>query len=309
MRFSSGKIKNRFSGISISLSLLLVCFVSLATNASAKDGSASPPGESTLELKPKWEFGIGGGYVEGFDYPASDNPNPFGGLLPYLIYRSEKFRFNGRGVSAIAMERSRFKLDVSMAASLNADAEGNELRTGMPDLDYLFEIGPQLVIRLIDTDNHSNRTLLNWSNRFRAVVSTDFGSVKGRGWVAQSQFQWRRERLFSNKLDIFATLSFTWAGEKLQDYFYEVDQEFQTATRPAYDANSGFLSTTLLTGVGIRPHPNLRVFLALNTGYFGGAANEDSPLFETRSTTGAAIGFVWNLRKSKEMVSVLDDEQ
>jgi len=267
--------------------------------------SADIPG---LERKPRWEAGIGGGYVEGYDYPSSAQKNYFGGLLPFAIYRSEKLRFNGRGISAIALEDSRFKLDVSMAISLDADSEGNALREGMPDLDFLFELGPQLVIRLIDKKSEFGRTRLNWSNRYRAVVSTDFSSLKSRGWVFQSQFQWRREKMFNNRIDLFATLSFTWAGEKLHDYFYQVNPDQATSVRPVYDAGDGYLSTTLFAGFGIQPLPDLRVFAGISQGNFKNNANRNSPLFETDNSTGFALGFVWKTARSKDTVLVLNDE-
>lgn len=261
-----------------------------------------------LERKPRWEAGLGGGYIEGFDYPASAQNNYFGGLLPFVVYRSEKLRFTGRGISAIALEDSRFKLDVSMAVSLNADSEGNTLRAGMPDLDYLFELGPQLVMRVIDSRSESGRTRLNWSNRLRGVVSTDFGSLNGRGWVLQSQFQWRRENLFRNKLDLFATLSFTWASENLQDYFYQVGADQTTSFRPAYDASGGYLSTTLFAGFGWSPVQDIRLFVGINQGHFGNSANKESPLFETDASTGIALGLVWTIAKSPDTVLVLNDE-
>ena len=284
--------------------VLLLAVSSIAT-AKTEPRSDTPP---VFERKPRWEAGLGGGYIEGFDYPASRQSNYFGGLLPYAIYRSERIRFTGRGLSAIAVEDSRFKLDVSMAVSLSADSEGNALRAGMPDLDYLFELGPQLVTRLINTKTDNATTRLNWSNRIRTVVSTDFSSVKSRGWVFQSQLQWRREKLFSNRIDLFATLSFTWASEKLQDYFYEVDQNQVTSFRPEYDAKAGYLGTTLFAGVGLRPLPDWRLFVGVNHGHFGNSANKNSPLYETDSSTGIAIGLVWTILKSDDTILVLDDE-
>ena len=197
-----------------------------------------------LESKPRWELGVGGAYVDGFDYPASNNPNRRGLALPFVVYRSSRVRFAGRGVSAVAIERDNIKLDFSLAGSLNAESEGNPLRENMPDLDFLLEIGPQLIWRLVDRPYNEGRIKLSWSNRLRAVFSTDFRSLDSRGWVLQSQVQWVHRRLFSPKLDAVAFANVTWAGEKLHDYFYQVDNEFATATRPRYNAGGGYLGIT-----------------------------------------------------------------
>lgn len=261
-----------------------------------------------LEAKPRWEFGVGGAYIDGFDYPASANPNRAGIVLPYAIYRSPRMRFAGRGLSAIALEKTNLKLDVSLAASLNADSEGNPLRESMPDLDFLFEFGPQLIWRLVDRSFSAGRLKLDWRNRARAVLSTDFNSVDSRGWVAQTHVQVALRKLYTSKLDLIGFANLTWATEKLHDYFYQVGAEFETPLRPRYDAQSGYLGATLFLGAAFQLHPRVRLFGGVQVGHYAGSANEDSPLFEDSSTAGAAVGFAWAGYKSKETVLVLEED-
>jgi hypothetical protein len=103
-----------------------------------------------------------------------------------------------------------------------------------------------------------------------------------------------------------ARVSSTWAEDRLHEYFYEVEPRFATADRPAFDASGGYLGTNVFIGTAFKPVPNLNVFAGIQQGLYGGAANEDSPLFETRRATGFALGFTWTIKKSAELVSIVD---
>ncbi len=260
----------------------------------------------TLERKPVWEAGVAGGFIDGFDYPASLDPNVVQLALPFFIYRSPLFRFGGRGgASAVALEQPRVKLDLSIGGSLNAESEGNRVREGLPDLDTLLEIGPGLVVRVFDKQwASSGRTLITWDSELRGVISTDFRSVDTQGLVASTGLRFRQRNIFGLPVDVLAKLAITAGTEQLQDYFYQVDTEFATASREPFDAKAGYLETTLFLGAAIRPFPSLRIFAGAATGFFGGAANADSPLHETNNTTGFALGIVWTVFKSKRFIDV-----
>jgi len=101
-------------------------------------------------------------------------------------------------------------------------------------------------------------------------------------------------------------LDVTFASEKLHDYFYEVDAEFVTAARPLFDASAGYLETTLFTGVAYRPMASVRIFTGVIQGFFDGASNQRSPLFEVTRQTRLALGIVWTIRSSEQMIDVID---
>ncbi len=263
-----------------------------------------------LQGKPKWEFGVGAGYFEGFDYPGSldSNRRRFG--LPFFIYRSKRFRFGGGGLSAVAIEEPRLKLDWSLSASLNASSEGNSARSGMEDLDFLIEIGPQLVWRAVDVTGPSGvEYRLDWNTKVRGVMSTDFGSAKDRGLVFETALA-ARVRNFAGQhwVSLIGGLSARAATERLNDYFYEVPDEFVTATRPAYDAQSGLIDVRATAGVALNLPKRVRVFIAATTGFYQSSANRESPLHRAVSTTSAAVGVVWTIAQSEERVGVLETQ-
>ncbi len=76
-------------------------------NTAGQGKPGNLPGRFILDSKPRWELGVGGGYFEGFDYPASRDPNRAAIVLPYLVFRSAIFRVGGGGVNAIAVENPR----------------------------------------------------------------------------------------------------------------------------------------------------------------------------------------------------------
>jgi hypothetical protein len=299
---------------------VLVIFCLMVTQFAADAAAAEPntagqgkpgnlPGRFILDTKPRWELGVGGGYFEGFDYPASRDPNRAAIVLPYLIFRSAIFRVGGGGVNAIAVENPRVKLDLSVGGSLNSNSAGNHARESMPGLDFLLEIGPQLVVRLIDyRASGIGRTQLSWNARVRAVAATDLRGIHAQGWVFASGFMLAQRRLFGHPVDLLANLKVTFADERLQDYFYAVPIQFETPVRTRFDARGGYLGTNLFAGISVSPWPRLRLFAGVTTGLYGGAANQDSPLFETSSSTGVVMGFALRLYKSSATVSVLETE-
>ena len=107
-------------------------------------------------------------------------------------------------------------------------------------------------------------------------------------------------------MSLISALDVTFADERLQDYFYEVDSEFVTATRPAFNAQGGYLETGLLVAMAIQPTPRVRVFLGVSQEYYDSAANQNSPLFETTEQTRYVFGFIWTLKTSEKMVDVIE---
>lgn len=260
-----------------------------------------------IKQRPRWEVGVGAGFFRGYDYPASNDQNRRMIALPFFIYRTRSIRFGGGGIRAVAIENPRVKLDLSVGGSLNASSSGDGVREGMPDLDFLFEIGPQLEVRLLDeVIDERSRLQSRFTSELRAVFVTDFKSVDQQGLVAEAGFDINLRNVRGTGIDVGAGISLTYANEKLQDYFYEVQPEFVTAERAAFDAKGGYLETKVSVGLGVRPRHNVAIFLGAFTGLYKGAENEDSPLFETDTQTGFALGVVWTIKRSRSMVEIVE---
>ncbi len=296
-------------GLFIAVSIIAASGIAHANNDVSND-VGKVDNEFRLEKKPQWEAGLAGGYVNGFDYPASRDPNVAQIVLPFFIYRSPLFRLGARGgVSAVAVEEPRLKVDLSFGGALNAESEGNSAREGLPDLDVLFEFGPRLSYRILNRYwSNGSRTELSWESKLRAVVSTDFESANARGWIALTGLRFAQRDVLGGTFDFIANLEVTAASQRFQDYLYQVDAAFATADRPVFDAKGGYLETNLFAGAAVRPVKNVRMFAGVAFGFFGGAANARSTLHETNSSTGFALGMLWTPFKSKRTISVNETE-
>jgi outer membrane protein len=127
-----------------SLSAIAVFAFLLGVQAQAQDSDST--GAPT---KPLWELGVAAGGMYSPDYPAADKNSLHGLALPYVIYRGDLLRLGRDSIAkGVFIDNEYVELNVSLAASFNVNSNDNNARRGMPDLDYLGEIGPQLKIKL-----------------------------------------------------------------------------------------------------------------------------------------------------------------
>lgn len=281
------------------------------TSESTGSATQTSGGESSLTAKmvekPQWEFGLAAAGLRVPAYPGSSVENQRGFLVPWFIYRGDKVRFQDGGLKVIALQNQRVTIDVSISGSLNADSDDTPLREGMPDLDYLLELGPKADVRLWEKEHEDDqRSRLNWSTALRLAVSTDFSSLASRGPVLGSRLNYRRQGMNGGATSFSATLQGLWMGEEMMDYIYAVDPQFVTPDRPAFDAKAGYLGSSLSFGVGHRFNKNVRGFIGVNFALHDGAKNIDSPLFETETNTGIYGGVTWRLKQSASTIKVFE---
>lgn len=262
----------------------------------------------TLSL---WELGVGGGAFYNPKYPASSEGRVFGLVLPFVVYRGETFRIgDGGGARAIIIENETFEIDFSFGAALPSDSEDNSARVGMPELDFLGEIGPQMIFMLGKYDFDKNakgenigknigKGRLDFRLQARAVFSTDFSKIEGRGFIFEPQISYQHRGFKHEETAFNISFGAVFATEQTHDYFYEVAPEFATAARPAYDAKAGYLGSELSLGVSFKVSENIRAFIGGSAQFHSLAANKDSPLFEKEVTYSFGTAFVWRFYKSE----------
>lgn len=276
--------------------IMLIIIVFSFKSAFGDDGEIT----SLNNARPLWEAGVGGFAGSLPDYPAAGQ-NTFHALaLPYLVYRGEFLRVGGeenRGaVSGRFINNDRFELDISLSAAFPVDSSNNSARRNMPDLDFLFGIGPQLIFKLV---NEPDSRKLDINLQLRSVYSTDFSSINHRGYVFNPKLNYTQEHLTDLDLKLFTSMGPIFATEKLMDYFYKVDNEYVTPSRRAYDADAGYLGTNLTLGVSKRFDKRLRLILGTQLGMHHGATNDDSPLFREKLNLSVFAAFAWSFKQSE----------
>ena len=278
---------------------LLICL--LPRVASPIHAAESAP---VMQEKPLWELGLGAGALLQPQYPSSSETQTRGLGLPYVVYRGDVLRIgDGQSARAVAAENSLYEISLSFAAAFDSDSEGNQRRQGMPDLDFVFEIGPQIMFKLGNysfTDN--SRSELQLLLQTRAAFSTDFGAIEHRGYVFEPMLRYKHYGLFAPEFDGIISVRPVWATRDLHAYFFDVDPQYTDINRRAYQATSGYFGTGVNFSGTWHLNERARIFLSLQTTFHSGAANHSSPLFEDNFTAGLGVGFIWSFLKSKRTV-------
>lgn len=257
------------------------------------------------DLRPVWEVGAFAAVFNTPEYPAAGQNNSNIIAAPYVIYRGEVLRIGDGSIArAVAVDKSWYELDVSLAASFGANSEDNQAREGMPDLDFMFEIGPQLKMRVSQFEfaEHGKAELF-FNLQARAAFSTDFSGIEHRGYVLQPQLAYRQRGWLSEKTALSIRISPSWASEDLHDYFYQVDSDFVTPERALFDAKGGYMGTNLGLSMSFEATEDIRVFVGGSMNLHSSAKNISSPLFEDKSTYSIGVGMVWRLWQSEQTVA------
>ncbi len=247
--------------------------------------------------KPLFELGVvvGGAYLP--DYPAAAQRHLNGIALPYFAFRGKIFRSDEKGLLRSRLVKTdRLEFDISLDGAFASDSDKNDARRGMPDLDWLGEVGPRLQWTVARAA-HSAKVDLELA--VRAAFSTDLSRIESRGYVFEPEIAYQHENFLQQNLEVKWSLGAVFATEDLMDYFYEVEPRFVSAARPTFDAKSGYLGTRSQLSLVKELGPRFSLLTAFRLDYLGGAENEDSPLFKNEVTFGAGAALVWSFYQSK----------
>ncbi|MEN6622622.1 MAG: MipA/OmpV family protein, partial [Smithella sp.] len=267
--------------------ILLVIFVAKNTNA---------------DEKPLWEAGIGGALLLLPDYRGSDEYRLYALPYPYFVYRGDKLKVDERRISGRFFKTDRVLLDFSLYGSVPVKSSNNTARTGMPDLDPTFEIGPALRIFLIK--NKKEKLSLNLP--VRALFSTDFSSLSREGWIFSPRLELEEKDIFRTGLKLGISAGPMFTDSSYNTYFYNVEPFYAIASRPAYSAGGGYGGSTLTVGLS-KEYKQFVFNVFASADFLQGAVFEDSPLVKRKTSFMSGFNLSWIFAKSaKTVVSDID---
>jgi outer membrane protein len=233
-------------------------------------------------------------------YPSSADQNLTLLPLPVPIYRGKFLRL-GEDLEDLAsgriLERDRLKFSIGLSASFPEDSDELSTRTGMPDLDFLVEAGPEVKFRLRG-DEDADREL-NVSLQVRATVTLDGLDIKGRGAIINPEFEYLARDILGPQTELRFRVSSVWASDDYMDYFYGVAPEFVTPGRSGFDARAGYLNTEFLVGLNHKFTDRLEFRGSLRLWVNKGAANDSSPLYQRDYDRGLRLALFWTAWESK----------
>ena len=277
--------------------------IAIAQNRTPNDGlsaarTTSAPVTITDIDEPLWELNFAGFGRYGPSYPASTDSQTNVVPLPFPIYRGKILRIGDetdKPVRTRIFRRDRVKLDLDFGLNFPVDSDDIDARTGMPDLDLLAEVGPELELQFREPVLGGNAFL---AFQARGAISLDGVSPDWRGLIYSVEFKHNRP-LWNEKTELLTRLTPELASQDYMDFFYGVDAIYATPNRPAYRAKSGYLGTRLSFVLRHKINAKVQFLTGLSLGFYGGAANDKSPLFTKETTNSVYAGVLWKFWESK----------
>ena len=270
----------------------------LATHATAQTAPQAPEMSASPAPKPLWEVGGAVFAASQPAYPGAATRTSRALALPFVIYRGEFLRAEQNNVGLRAIKTPRYELDVGFAGSLGSNSKDVPARLGMQDLGSLIEFGPRLKINIGEVTNGRSslwvelpvRGVFDLSNSFanRGVnfePQLSFAVPLPGGWVGGG------------------SVATSFGSQKFADTFYGVTNAQATATRPAYTAKSGLITTRATLAASKRVTQDLRVLGFARLDSVGGSANRSSALVEKTNGLSVGLGLTYTLGRSSSMVN------
>jgi len=266
-----------------------------ATTEKALDGSVPAETDDPGAL---WEWRIAAFGRWGASYPGSKETQVNVVPLPIPVYRGRFLRLfedSENPIRGKVFERDRIKLDMDIDLTFGADSEDIDARTGMPDLDLLVQVGPELDLQFARQEYLEGR----WHLALQARAATSLDGLKPtwRGLTFSSEFRYIAQ--LSERDEFKFRVTPTFATKEYMEYYYQVDPEFATPERSAYQAKSGYLGTDFTWNLSRDFNEKLSVWAGVRVSLYTGASNKNSPLFTDELTPGVYAAFMYKFWESK----------
>ena len=270
---------------------LLACLLCLPTLANA-------------DALPLWEIGVGGGALRIPDYRGAQNarnyPYPF--AIPF--YRGKYLRSDEDGVRGEVLMSERIKFDFSLDGNVPVKSSQVAVRQGMPDLAPSFQIGPALNIKLWHSAKEASSLIAFLP--MRLAIAVDLPQLEHIGYTFSPRLNYNQKlELMGGNWHLGIGVGLEYGSESFHDYYYRVDPQYATASRPAYDAAGGFAGYRSVVTC-YRRFSNVWFSIYGRYDRIDNAVFEHSPLAPRKD--GTTVGFLatWILFHSDTMVDERD---
>jgi MipA family protein len=250
-----------------------------------------------------WEVGVVGGELYLPDYPAAGEKHAKWIAAPYVVYRGKILRADREGARARIVRGRWADVEMSFSGSFATHSQDNVARQGMPDLDYMIEMGPRASLLLYEWGDplnfQSSAGTLRLYVPVRAVFSSDLSNFKPRGFTYSPALYTQAEPFLRPGWIGLLVLTGRFGNRTYASYFYDVAPEFARPDRQAYDARAGYVGSDVFAGVVIPIGKRWRIFTGGQFYYDEGSANISSPLFQRRSDFSVGLGISYAFFRSK----------
>jgi len=250
--------------------------------------------------QPLWEFGLGIGALGFEDYRGSATTHVYPVPVPYLLYNGTFLKADRQGVRGLLLNQDYVEL--SLSANITTPVRNDRVRSGMPELESTFELGPSVNVHLVRSPDAHIKLDLQLPLRSAFTVE----SPKFIGWTFTPRFNLDiADPLGKPGWNFGVLIGPLFADRRYNDYFYSVAPQFATLTRPAYQATGGYAGTQSVIALSKR-FPKYWVGGYMRYDTLSHATFEPSPLVQRDSYWSAGIGIAWMIGKSSRTVNVAE---
>ena len=279
--------------------LLVIVLALPAVLRAQEPAPAEPPADAAGKIPPLWEMRLAVFGRYGPSYRGSEN-NQFNLIpLPLPVYRGRFFRLGEDSENPIRgriFRTDRVKLDFDFDLNFPVRSEDVDARTGMPDLDFLLEVGPELELQFTREPKFGG----NWFLALQARPAFSFDGLDPtyRGVSFSTEFKYKVK--FAEGRDALLTrITPTWGTSKYAGFFYDVQPEFATPERAEYESSGGYLGTDLTFSWINTINKDWEFVVGTRLSFNQGAKNRDSDLFTKDTGVAVYAAFTWKFWESE----------
>ncbi|MBL4759751.1 MAG: MipA/OmpV family protein [Mariprofundaceae bacterium] len=245
---------------------------------------------------PLWEMGLAAGVFSIPHYVGSDQRYTLPLAAPYIVYRGDIIRADSDGLRGRLFDKNGISLDLDFSFGLPVKSS-NRARQGMPDINLVGQVGPQINVLLEDNNQGSLSIHLPW--RFAMDTSPLY-----LGWVIEPSVRYKRYDLLPelHKMTLRIEAGLLYASQHYNHTYYGVDPIYATANRPTYQAKQGMHSYFADTSLHYNIDNNLSIAAVVRMRSLAGSVNRNSPLIRQNYYFSAGIAMVWSFVFSDETV-------
>lgn len=238
------------------------------------------------ELEYHRVFGIGSGFGFIPNYPSSKRTDFHYMFFPFYEGKVLKMDQN-EGVRNEILANDHWNIGINYVFNFPVISANNEERTGMPDLNWLVQVGPQFKYHFLRKD----RWLFSLFGTIQANVETTFTNTwKLHGVLFNPGVRIKYD--FKEAGELQFRYEFNLSSSEYQQYYYGVAQEYATATRPQYTGQAGWQS--LIVGfIYSYSWGNWVAFVSPNYYHYGLGAHQKSPLHSVDENFAMIFGLTY----------------
>lgn len=248
------------------------------------------------QSKVKLEVGIGAFAMHLPQYLGSDQTDSYVVPLPYIYYLDDDVKIDRNQFTAKLWQENHFYLDISASGGVKVNSEDNAARTDMPDLDWVFELGPSIKYYFSGDPQQSSYFYAEFFTR--KATATDFSSFTDVGWRYGPSITYQKG--FSNaginqgngEFEFTVRANANFSDDKSLNYYYGVSSQYQNSARPAYQSDGGYAGSDISIGLTYKVNDWWLGGFARYY-YLSGAEYDTSPLVKQHSNWSLGFGLAW----------------